>query len=292
MKMLPIFSGLVLGLAMTVAATAQGIPEGVKTKELRGLEGPSVARGISNVTIGATPLAAEGLASLSERNLRARYWKILSDGIVPLHDHEHRPATIFTLQGEIFEYRNDVRQSLLHKEGGLSLEEGHHLAHWWINRGNEDVRLIAFDTVLRGKNAPSVDLATVPAAPTGFALPDAEQATMEIVGFVDLEKHFQGEIGQGLALTHSVVTIEPGGVFPLWTQPGQPAVMFVETGAVLETRSDADAALVIPPENGSVIADGVAAYWSNPTLVTAVLHVGAIEPISATAGVSNPTHSN
>ena len=292
MKLMSFLSVVAIGATLSFGANASDIPEGVKTRELRGLEGPSGGRNISNAVIGVTPLATEGLASLKERNLRARYWKILTDGIVPVHDHQKRPATIFTLQGEIFEYRNDTQDRLLHKAGGLSLEEGHNLSHWWINEGVEDVRLIAFDVVLRGKHAPEVALADVPAAPTGFTLPPASQATKRIVGFVDLEKHFQGEFGQGLAITHSIVTIEPGGTFPLWTKPGQPALMFVESGAVSEVRSDADAPAIIPTESGSVIGDGTAAWWTNPTSVTAVMHIGAIEPISATDGVVNPTHSD
>ena len=285
-------SAAVVGAVTAFAAYAQGIPEGVATKELRGLEGPSAGLHISNNTIGATPLGSEGIAGFEDRDLRARYWKILSGGIVPVHEHANRPATIFILQGEIFEYRNDEDDPLAHMAGELSLEEGSNLSHWWINRGNEGVRLIAFDAVLRGNNADPVELAQVPASPSGFDLPDVSDATKTTVGFVDLEKHFEGEIGQGLALTHSMVTIEPGGTFALWTSPGQPAVIFVESGAVTETRSDTDQSTVIPPENGSIVANGAQAYWSNPAQVPAVLHIGAVEPIEVTEGVVNPSHSD
>lgn len=286
----PIIISAVVMLTGAALATDLG---SVKTTALLGLEGPAGPRDISNVVIGTTPLAEEGLESLEGRDLRARYWSILQQGIVPVHGHTKRPATIFTLQGEIFEYRNDRKDPILHKAGGLSLEEGHNLAHWWINEGDKDVRLIAFDVVIKGdKLDESIAVSATPTAPFGFDLPEAKGVESEMVGFVDLEQHFQGEYGAGLALTHYRVTLEPGGVLPLWTKPGEPSILFVERGKVTEHRSDAKDTAVIAVEDGSIIGSGVSAWWENKGFVPAELHIGAVEPIAVTAGVANPSHDN
>ncbi len=281
----------IIALGLTGTAFAFDLSS-VKTKVLLGLEGPAGPRGIKNKVIGVTPLAEEGIDSLAGRNLRARYWSIRQEGIVPVHGHTLRPATIFTLQGDIFEYRNDQEEPILHNAGGLSLEEGHNLAHWWINEGDEDVRLIAFDVVIDGNILDeSVKVSPVPSAPTEFELPKEKGVERKMVGFVDLEKHFQGEYGEGLALTHYRVSIAPGGKLPLWTEAGQPSIVFVERGRVTEHRSDKEEPTDIAVESGSVLGGGVLAWWKNDGFIPVELHIGAVEPIAVTEGVKNPSHA-
>ena len=151
------FRTATLGLAIAALGTSAFAfdLEGVKPRVLNGLEGTSGPNNISNVPIANAPLAAEGLGQIAGYNLRTRSWNISGDtGIVPLHSHADRPAIVFTLSGEIFEYRSDAPDRILHSAGGLSLEEGD-VTHWWLNEGPDDVRLLAFD-VFRARGEAAV----------------------------------------------------------------------------------------------------------------------------------------
>ena len=283
--------GIVFSMFMAGAASALELGT-IQTRVLKGLEGPSTPRMISSAVTGATPLASEGLDSLKGRDLRARYWVIMPDGIVPIHEHAARPATIFTLQGNILEYRNDRDEPVLHSSGDISLEEGAELVHWWHNAGGKGVRLIAFDVVITSKDFDTVEVAAVPEGPEMFDFPEPSGVERELAGFVDLGAHFDGAFGEGLALTHYRATVEPGGTLPLWTRPGEPAIMFVEEGEIEEHRSDQAKASTITREKGSVIANGVAVWWRNSGKEAAKLHIGAIEPLAITEGTSNSNHAN
>ena len=271
------------GFAMAAGLIALAFPamasdiSGLKKRVLGGLEGPSQARDISNGVIGATALAAEGLDSLAGRDLRARYWLILPGGVVPIHEHAQRPATIFTLQGKILEYRNDQDAPVQHEAGALSLEEGADLSHWWINNGDEGVRLIAFDVVVTDKDAIGQSAADTP-APVDLDLPAADGAQWTLEGNVDLGAHFQGAYGQGLSLSHYRVVIEPGGTAPLDIAAGEPAIYFIETGSVSETS--ADGTRTLGAEEGAVVAQGQSVWWENTGTAPAELHIGIVEPLA------------
>ena len=273
-----------LGLALAALGTNSFAFElaDVKTRVLNGLEGPAGARNIKNVPIANEPLVDEGLSQIAGYNLRTRSWNISGDtGIVPIHSHADRPAIVFTLSGEIYEYRSDVAERLLHSAGGLSLEEGD-VTHWWLNEGPEDVRLIAFDVFNAGSEA--MEMAETPEQ-QDFDLPEQSGAVLELLGVVDIEAHYEGAQGDGLALSAYRAVIETGGVLPSFTAAGEPLQVWVWQGAVSEHRSDADAPETLAAEEGAHLGGGAQAYWENTGDVPAELFFGVVEPLSETEGV-------
>ncbi|WP_299772953.1 cupin domain-containing protein [uncultured Tateyamaria sp.] len=277
------FRTAALGLAIAaLGTTAFALDlDSVKTRVLNGLEGPSGPNNISNEPIANAPLAEEGLSQIAGYNLRTRSWNISGDtGIVPIHSHADRPAIVFTLTGEIFEYRSDAAERIKHSAGGLSLEEGD-VTHWWLNEGPEDVRLIAFDVF----NAPGEAVVADIPAQQDFDLPGQSGAVLELLGLVDIEGHYDGEKGDGLALSAYRAVIEPGGVLPSFVAAGEPLQVWVWDGVVTEHRSDSDTPVTLAAEEGTHLGGGAQAYWQNMGDTPAVLFFGVVEPITETEGV-------
>lgn len=277
------FRTATLGLAIAaLGTTAFALDlDSVKTRVLNGLEGPSGPNNISNEPIANAPLAEEGLGQIAGYNLRTRSWNISGDtGIVPIHSHADRPAIVFTLTGEIFEYRSDAAERIKYSAGGLSLEEGD-VTHWWLNEGPEDVRLIAFDVF----NAPGEAVVADTPAQQDFDLPDQSGAVLELLGLVDIEGHYDGEKGDGLALSAYRAVIEPGGILPSFVAAGEPLQVWVWDGAVTEHRSDSDTPVTLAAEEGAHLGGGAQAYWQNMGDTPAVLFFGVVEPIAETEGV-------
>ena len=274
----------ILGLAVAALGTpgfAFDLGD-VKTRVLNGLEGPAGARNISNTPIANAPLADEGLSQIAGYNLRTRSWAISGDdGVVPIHSHADRPAIVFTLSGEIYEYRSDVADRLLHSAGGLSLEEGD-VTHWWLNEGPDEVRLIAFDVFNAGSDA--MEMADRPTQ-QDFDLPETSGAVLELLGVVDIEAHYNGAQGEGLALSAYRAVIEPGGVLPSFVAAGEPLQVWVWQGTVTEHRSDTDAPAILAAEEGAHLGAGAQAYWENTGDEAATVFFGVVEPLSETDGV-------
>ena len=270
-------SAAVIALS-TVAAFAFDFGD-LKTRVIYGLEGPSGARDISNAVVGNVPLAGEGIGSLAGRNLRTRFWTINEQGIVPIHDHANRPAVFTILTGEIYEYTSTAKDRVLHNAGGLALEDGR-LAHWWLNEGAETVHLIAFD-VYAPSNAAN-DVTAVPQA-DGFDLPAAKGVDHALLGVVDIGAHFNDGTGERWVLSTYRTTIAPGGVLPSFAGAGEPLQSFVWQGHVTEHR--ADGATHLDAHDGSTIAGGQSAYWTNTSDEPAILYFGAVEPASEVAGI-------
>ncbi|MEE4187445.1 MAG: hypothetical protein V2I76_03230 [Roseobacter sp.] len=252
----------------------------MKTRVIHGLEGPSKARSISNAVHGNAPLATEGIATLTGRNLRTRFWTIPENGIVPIHDHANRPAVFTILSGEIYEYTSTSPDRVLHKTGGLALEEGA-LAHWWLNEGAETVHLIAFDVFAPGKNAVR-EVSGRPQA-AKLAAPADHKAEHLFLGAVDIGGHFDDGTGEGLGLTTYRTTIEPGGSFADFTTAGEPLQVFVWQGEVLKHSSDGQD--VLAAHTGDSLATGETAWWENTSDTPAVLYFGVVEPLSEVAGL-------
>lgn len=276
-----LFSTLVgIGLSATTALAFD--IDDVTMRVLNGLEGPAGARNISNTPIANAPLVDEGLSQIAGYNLRTRSCNISgSNGIVPIHSHADRPAIVFTLTGEIYEYRSDAEGRLRHSAGGLSLEEGD-ITHWWLNEGPEDVRLIAFDVFNAGSD--SMEMAETPETQP-LEAPEQSGAVLELLGLVDIEAHYNGAQGDDLALSAYRATIEPGGVLPSFVAAGEPLQVWVWQGEVSEYRSDAEGPTLLAAEQGTHLGGGVQAYWENTGNVTAELFFGVIEPLSETEGI-------
>lgn len=106
-------------------------------------KGPTEPKGISVKDLGKFDLGKE-LKGMDGRDVRARLWTMEAGGIVPVHSHKDRPAQIYVLAGEVVEHRSDSDDPHSYKKGDLSVEaEG--VVHWWENKGNETVLLLAVD---------------------------------------------------------------------------------------------------------------------------------------------------
>lgn len=256
----------------------------VETKEILGFVGPSKGAKIKPTVIAKQALEKEGIASLAGRNLRTRFWTIGGPGgIVPIHGHAERPAVFTIASGKIFEYSSLFKEPVLHETGGLAIEEGK-LAHWWENAEAETVHLIAFDLPPVAKDFSAVKVSPVPST-AAFDLPAAKGAQHDLLGAIDLGKHFAGAYGTGWGLTTYRTTIAPGGVFPDFTKAGEPAQTFVWQGTLSEHRSDSAEPVILTERTGSSIANGATAYWKNTGDTDAVMYFGVIEPLSEIAGV-------
>lgn len=274
-------TGVAVTALITTSAVAQDWGD-LPSRALNGLEGPSAGRNISNMSVANTPLAEEGLLQIAGYNLRTRSWTISAeDGTVPIHSHADRPAIVYTLSGEIFEYRSDTEGRISHGAGSLSLEEGN-VTHWWLNEGSEDVRLIAFDVFNAGGDD-MVDYETPDLQ--AFDLPEQSDAELELLGLVDIEAHYDGEQGDGLALSAYRAVLEPGGVLPSFVTAGEPLQVWVWQGEVAEYRSDNDDPVMLGAEVGDNVGGGVQAYWENTGDVPAELFFAVVEPLSETEGV-------
>ncbi len=270
---------VLLGLSVVIVLALGGGAYYVffSTKTINGLTGPAADLFIDFQVLGETPLNGEGARTLAGRTLRTRYWTIPAGSIVPIHEHANRPATIYTLQGSIYEYRNDRNEPILHEAGGLSLEEGANLAHWWKNAGDQEVRLVAFD-IYPSAADPSEpgEIASFPTLPNLSAMPDEVGVARSLLGFVDLSAHFLGAFGEGYTLTTYLAILEPGGVLPLFTEGGEPVHLFVEDGTITETRPGG-ATSTLSPRSFSKLDRGAAAWWENSGPTPARLIIGALE---------------
>lgn len=282
MKSITIMSAAIVSAASAVFAYDL---TGVPTQEILGLTGPTKGAWLNAKVVATQPLETEGIAALAGRNLRTRFWAIGGpDGIVPIHEHSERPAMFTIASGEVYEYSSLEDEPILHKAGGLAKESGE-LAHWWHNGGDETVHLIAFDLQPVADDFAAVPVSPIPAAPD-FDLPEAKGVQHDLLGVVDIGAHFNGAYGQDWALTTYRTTIEPGGVFPDFTKQGEPLQVFVWAGEVQEHRSDIAGPVTLPQREGSSLANGATAYWTNTGDTNAELYFGVIEPLSEVEGIT------
>ncbi len=272
-----VFSALILVLVATPLMAE--LPEGLPTRVIHGLEGPSQARGISNDVTGNMPLGAEGIGNLAGRHLRTRFWTIPQGGVVPIHDHADRPAVFTVASGEIYEYSSLTEGRILHKTGGLALEEGV-VAHWWENEGAETVHLIAFDVFAPGNTS---DAVTAVPDPGTMELPEISQAALELLGVVDIGAHFGDGTGDSWVLSTYRATLEPGGVLPDFTGAGEPLQVFVWEGAV--TQHDTAGTADLANHTGGGLAQGATGWWENTGDAVAILYFGVVEPAAEVEGV-------
>jgi quercetin dioxygenase-like cupin family protein len=141
----PLAAALVaLSFALAAAALAGECPT---DKRVTGATQPvtKAAKGVTDKVLASIDLAKEKVA-LADHQLRIRKLEIEPGGIVPWHSHADRPALIYIIKGEIYEYASDCAVPILHKPGDVSREAGG-TAHWWQNTGNETVVLLSADVL-------------------------------------------------------------------------------------------------------------------------------------------------
>ena len=103
----------------------------------------TAAKGVSDKVIASIDLAKEKLG-LADHQLRLRKLVIEPGGIVPWHSHGDRPAIIYIIKGEIYEYASNCAVPILHKPGDVTAEKSG-TAHWWKNAGKSTVILLSAD---------------------------------------------------------------------------------------------------------------------------------------------------
>ena len=92
-----------------------------------------------------------GWRSINDLNLRLRYFTIPAGGVVPTHEHNDRPSIVHILKGEIYENSALCSVPILHKAGETTPEFGPNHAHWWENKGPDEVILTSSDIVETGQ---------------------------------------------------------------------------------------------------------------------------------------------
>ncbi|WP_157266798.1 cupin domain-containing protein [Azohydromonas aeria] len=105
--------------------------------------GPTMPQGVTDVVRAMTDLSREPLA-LQGRSFRLRQLDIQPGGIVPWHSHDHRPAMIYTVSGEVTEYASSCAVPIVHRAGDVAPERNG-TSHWWKNTGSTPAVLISVD---------------------------------------------------------------------------------------------------------------------------------------------------
>ncbi len=139
-------SALVFGVLFVAAGLAfagecpsdKRVPDGQGQKP-----GPTAPIGVTDVVRSTTDLSKEP-AAIQGRQFRLRQLDIAPGGVVPWHSHDNRPAMIYIVSGEIYEYSSSCSVPILHKTGDVAPEKKG-TSHWWKNDGTTPVRLISVD---------------------------------------------------------------------------------------------------------------------------------------------------
>jgi quercetin dioxygenase-like cupin family protein len=105
--------------------------------------GPTAPVGVTDVVRSSTDLSKEP-AAIQGRQFRLRELDIAPGGVVPWHSHNDRPAMIYIVSGEIYEYSSSCAVPILHKAGDVAPEKKG-TSHWWKNTGSTPVVLISVD---------------------------------------------------------------------------------------------------------------------------------------------------
>lgn len=103
---------------------------------------PTMPKGVTDTVIGSVDLGAE--IGVADRQLRTRRLVVQPGGVVPLHSHKDRPALIYTVSGQITEYRSSCATPIVHKAGDIA-READSISHYWINHGKTAAVLLSSD---------------------------------------------------------------------------------------------------------------------------------------------------
>ncbi len=132
---------LLAATAFAAPAFASECPAGQSaTNALTGA--PTMPKGVTDTVIGSVDLGSE--IAVPDRQLRTRRLVVQPGGIVPLHSHVDRPALIYTVSGQITEYRSSCAVPILHKAGDIA-QEANGISHYWINHGKTAAVLLSSD---------------------------------------------------------------------------------------------------------------------------------------------------
>ena len=141
----PFVLAAVLAAAASFATSPAGAGECPADKQYVDAMKPSTvaAKGVTDQVLASIDLSKEKVG-LADHLFRIRRLEIQPGGIVPWHSHADRPALIYVIQGEIYEYASNCAVPILHKPGEVARETSV-TAHWWQNNGKTAVVLISAD---------------------------------------------------------------------------------------------------------------------------------------------------
>jgi quercetin dioxygenase-like cupin family protein len=130
-----------LALASAAPAFAGECPAGqMAANPLTGH--PTEPKGVTDTVIGSVDLGKE--INVADRQLRTRRLVVQPGGVVPFHSHADRPALIYTVSGQITEYRSSCAVPIVHKAGDIA-READGISHYWINHGKVPAVLLSSD---------------------------------------------------------------------------------------------------------------------------------------------------
>ena len=100
--------------------------------------------GVTVELLAAVDLGPE-IDGMAGHHLRMRMVTIEPGGVLgPIHDHRHRPGTVFILQGTITDHRDGIATEY---GPGVGWPEDRHTMHWLENRGTIRAVEISVDIV-------------------------------------------------------------------------------------------------------------------------------------------------
>lgn len=102
-------------------------------------------KGVTDTVLAAIDLSKEKIGA-KERQFRIRKLEIEPGGVVPFHSHGDRPALIYIVEGEIYEFSSQCAVPILHKAGDVA-PETHATSHWWQNTTDKKVVLLSADVL-------------------------------------------------------------------------------------------------------------------------------------------------
>ena len=95
-----------------------------------------------------------------------------------------------------------------------------------------------------------------------------KDVTDDIIGSVDLQKEMKIN-GHDLRMRRLVV--QPGGIVPLHSHAGRPALIITVTGEMVEHRSSCAVPIIHKAGEVSMESDGISHWWQNEGSVPAML---------------------
>ena len=101
------------------------------------------AKDVTDKVLVTNDLSMDPIA-LKGRLFRTRELVVQPGGVVPWHDHGNRPAMIYVVSGDIYEYASTCAVPILHKTGSVAAEKAP-TQHWWQNAGKTPAVLISVD---------------------------------------------------------------------------------------------------------------------------------------------------
>lgn len=103
----------------------------------------TMPKGVSDKVLASIDLSKETIGT-KDRQFRLRKLEIEPGGVVPHHSHADRPAIIYVVEGEIYEYSSECAVPILHKAGEVA-PETRVTSHWWHNATDKKVVLLSAD---------------------------------------------------------------------------------------------------------------------------------------------------